>query len=255
MGAVLTQETDQGENVVAYASKLLQGAEKSYSTAEKECLAGVWAVEKWREYLEGRHFDVLTDHSALTWVFNHPKPTSRITRCAIRLQSFDFTVKYLRGQCNVIPDTLLRGMEEEIPETIALSQAVSAPGNLPLNWEDIERGQKEDVSLQHLWDEAKIDDANQNRICYVIQNGYLFRCAVNKEGSQVFQVIIPTQYREQCLQFVHANPLFGHLGRMKTLRRLLEVAYWPEIRKDVWKTCKECQTCQQYKPRITKLAG
>lgn len=157
--------------------------------------------------------------------------------------------------CNVIPDTLLRGMEDEIPGTIALSQAVSAPGNLPLNWEDIDRGQKEDVSLQHLWDEAKIDDANQNRIRYVIQNGYLFRCAVNKEGSQVFQVIIPTQYREQCLQFVHANPLFGHLGRMKTLRRLLEVAYWPEIRKDVWKTCKECQTCQQYKPRITKLAG
>jgi len=55
--------------------------------------------------------------------------------------------------------------------------------------------------------------------------------------------------------FAIVNPLSGHLGRMKTLRRLLEVTYWPEIHKDVWRKCKECQVCQQYKPRITKLAG
>ncbi len=212
LGAVLTQESEQGESVVAYASRLLHGAKKAYSTAEKECLAVVWAVEKWREYLEGRSFDVLTDHSALTWVFNQPRPSSHLTRWAIRLQSFEFIVKYRKGQCNLVPDTLSRGLEEEIQGTIALSQENSVPYVLPVSWEDIGREQKEDVTLQPLWDEVKNGNASSHRVHYVNQNGYLFRSTTDKNGGQSLQVVMPPKLREHCLQSVHANPLGGHLG-------------------------------------------
>lgn len=118
----------------------------------------VWAVEKWRQYLEGRPFVVLTDHAALTWVFNNPRPTSRLTRWAIGLQGFDFIVRYRKGRCNVVPDSLSRAMPEDEPlGCVAVCQAKDVNGELPINWEELGRSQKSDQSLQPLWDEAKLN--------------------------------------------------------------------------------------------------
>ena len=60
LGAVLCQLHDGLEKVVAYASRQLTDVEKMYGTSEQECLAIVFAVSKFRPYLWGRKFTVIT---------------------------------------------------------------------------------------------------------------------------------------------------------------------------------------------------
>ena len=70
-GAILGQKSDDGkEYVVAYASRILKGAEKNYTITEKEALAVIWAVKYFREYLVGKLFYIISDHKALLWLMN-----------------------------------------------------------------------------------------------------------------------------------------------------------------------------------------
>lgn len=63
-----------GENVIAYASRTLSRTEQKYSATERECLAVIWAVERFRPYVEGAHFTIITDHYSLLWLNNLKDP-------------------------------------------------------------------------------------------------------------------------------------------------------------------------------------
>lgn len=71
LGAVLAQvHENETERIVAFASRTLSPAERKYSTIEKEVLACVWAIEKWRTYLWGRNILLRSDHQVLTVLFS-----------------------------------------------------------------------------------------------------------------------------------------------------------------------------------------
>jgi len=108
LGAVLTQHFEDGERVIAYASRTLNGAEKNYSATELECLAVVWGIRHYRGYLEGYEFTVVTDHQALRWLQKLESPTGRLGRWMLELQQYTFDVKYRRGQLNRVADALSR---------------------------------------------------------------------------------------------------------------------------------------------------
>ena len=77
LGAILS--TEQG-TVIEYASQILTPTEMNYATIEKECLAIVWAVRKFRHYLIGAHFTIHTDHKPLEWLESSKTSKSRSQR-------------------------------------------------------------------------------------------------------------------------------------------------------------------------------
>ena len=129
--AMLFQEVDKHRKVIEYGSKVLTQAEVKYSTTEKEAYAVVWAVEKWEIYLEGRHFIVLTDHSALQWLFKKAPLKGRLARWCLHLQVFDFEVQHVSVCNNGAADFLSRlqisepsSEEEEVEEEPTFSVAL-----------------------------------------------------------------------------------------------------------------------------------
>ncbi|KAL6417073.1 hypothetical protein ACFW04_013013 [Cataglyphis niger] len=118
LGAVLTQNFEEGERVIAYASRTLNSAEKNYSATELECLAVVWGIRRMKGYLEGYSFTVITDHQALKWLQRIEAPTGRLARWLFELQQYDLEVKYRKGTLNRVADALsrsatTRGMHSE----------------------------------------------------------------------------------------------------------------------------------------------
>ena len=68
VGAVLGQTKDKKHHAIAYTNKTLTGAQLNYATMEKELLAIIFAIDKFRSYLVGAKVIVYTDHSALKFL-------------------------------------------------------------------------------------------------------------------------------------------------------------------------------------------
>ena len=109
IGAALLQQGDDGLlHPVLFASRKLLDREKRYSVIERECLALVWAVDKFHRYVCGRQFVIETDHRPLTYLSVSRTNSARLQRWALALQEYQFTVTPIAGERNHEADVLSR---------------------------------------------------------------------------------------------------------------------------------------------------
>ena len=110
LGAALSQVDQSGkEHPVAFASRKLLPRETRYSTIEKECLAIVWALCFFHVYLYGQSFTVQIDHQPLARLQRMRNTNPRLTRWAIAIQLYCFSIVHHSGAANHNADGLSHG--------------------------------------------------------------------------------------------------------------------------------------------------
>ncbi|CAN6725422.1 unnamed protein product [Malus baccata var. baccata] len=135
LGAVLGQRKEKRPHVIYYASRTLNDAQLNYSTTEKELLAVVFALDKFRSYLLGTKVIIYTDHAALKYLFTKKEAKARLIRWMLLLQEFDIKIRDKKGSDNVVADHFSRMVHEEdvvpiietFPDEQLMSVKVSEP--------------------------------------------------------------------------------------------------------------------------------
>ena len=144
IGAVLQQQINDEWKPIAFFSKRLKPAETRYSTFDRELLAIYLAIKHFQHFVEGRQFQVLTDHKPFTFAFN--TQSSKLTPRQIRhldfISQFTTDVHCVRGSDNPVADALSH------IETNALHSNNSVTPIIDFN--TIAAAQQHDPELQQL---------------------------------------------------------------------------------------------------------
>ena len=118
IGAILGQRVGKQAHVIHYASRTLNSAQRNYTTTEKELLAIVFALDKFRQYLLGSKVIVLSDHAALKHLLAKKEFKPRLIRWILLLQEFNLEIKDKRGAENLVADHLSRLVRGENLEPV-----------------------------------------------------------------------------------------------------------------------------------------
>ena len=170
IGGVLLQKGNNGMKPIAFCSRALSETEMKYAQIEKECLASVFACEKFNMYLCGLEFELQTDHKPLVPLINNKNLSDCPLRCQrllMRLARYSPHAVYVPGRFLVVADELSRNLKpQKSKEDKALvgeveSYARGGIKNLP-------------VTSKTLLDikEAQMNDNVLNKVIHYTLNGW-----------------------------------------------------------------------------------
>lgn len=247
VGAVLAHRAPGGaERPIAYASRVLNSAEKAYSQIEKEGLAIIYGVKKFHQYLYGRNFLLKTDHKPLVTIFGDKTgiPTmaaSRLQRWAVIMSGYTYDIEYVRSEENGADalSRLITGPERPAKSEVTYLHYVLE--SIPVKNEDIKKATSKDSTLVKVvmyitsgWPTRCEDDD--------LKPYFLRRNELYVEGGCVlwgYRVIIPTNLRKEILQELH----IGHVGMVKMKSTARSYVWWPGLDADIEAACRACAAC------------
>ncbi|KAG5327836.1 TF211 protein, partial [Pseudoatta argentina] len=220
-GAILCQRDDQDRlfHPVCYASWKTSEAESRYSSYELEVLAVIRALNKFRVYLLGIPFKIVTDCNAFVLTMSKKDLCVRVARWALLLQEFDCTIEHRSGKAMRHVDALSRNIPEIIYIREDNSSLVARLSN----------AQRDDKTL------TQIIESVENKACndYILRNDILYkRC----DGDLL--LVIPKSMQVDIIKQTHER---GHFGVRKTEQLLKREFWFSEMRKKIDKVIKNSE--------------
>lgn len=224
LGAVLSQKDENSyDRPISFISRSLDDAERNYNTTEKECLAIVWSTEYFKNYLFGRRFIILSDHAPLKWLDSVDDPGARLLRWRLKLNNFDYSIRYTPGKTNYVADELSRNNFRDQEDPYSEEKIIPSVFNIEADLDDGE----EDIS-----DEEDEGEDVENTDFAPKSNR-----KVVTDVDEIYELI-----KEQ-----HCGPIGGHRGITATTNVLNIYFNIKGLRKKVKDVIKSCEICQKCK--------
>ena len=233
LGAVLMQDS----HPIAFLSQTLSPRNAALSTYEKECLAILMAVDKWRTYLQAQPFVIRTDHKSLLHLTEQKIHTKIQKKALLKLMDLDYTIQYKKGINNAAADSLYRR-----PVSTLMAVSLCTPTWL----EQLQAGYADDDFTKQLLTKLSLSPANDKG--FQLQNGVLrYKGRVWVGHNKVAQ--------NNILQALHDSGIGGHSGSNATYQRIKQLFAWPQLKDTVKKYVAACTVCQQAKVEHVKSPG
>jgi hypothetical protein len=225
IGAILMQN----RHPLSYESRKLRGPELLYTIYEKEMLAIMHALAKFRQYLVGARFVVKSDHNNLKYLLEQKDLNERQQKWVSRIQAYDFEIEFVKGKDNMVADALSR------------RPSIFAMIGISVDWKDhlVMEYAKDQFACQLL--DGQLHDDNFR----VINDLIYYKGRIILVSGSVFKAKV--------LQACHDSPMAGHQGINKMYRQVRERFSWKGLKEDVINHVKECTTCQVNKDERTHL--
>lgn len=253
LGAVLTQK-QPGDvwKPVYYASRKLSGPESRYAAIELEALAVCWAVNRFRSYLVGLEFIVLTDHKPLLQIFAPDYVLSnasiRVQRLVLRTQDLAFDVQYRPGRDNCMADALSRLPTEDPDSSFSLIHYVTLDeGEVPIARRKLAQLTTADPTLRAVR-QALVSGQWPSTPAVAPYRGLSSELSVWPfPGSDDFLIyrghrtVVPDAAVAEVLDLAHE----GHPGEKRTKARIRENLWWPGWSTHVKARLAQCTPCLQ----------
>ena len=219
----------------------------NYSTTVRECLAVVWATSKFRPYIFGTSFTIVTDHHSLCWLLNIKDPSGRLARWSLRLQEFDFSIRHKSGKKHLDADGLSRGpvVEGQLEDTDY--DPITITTLKLLNFDDDGYIKK----IKNLLINKVKNSIGEN---FKIDAEMLYKRNPSPIGEE-WLLVIPESNKKSIMEEFHDQPTSGHLGIKKTLDKIKRRFFWPGLADDLIEYINSCRKCHSRKKPTTRVQG
>jgi hypothetical protein len=244
ISAILSQLQNGKERPISFASRMLNSAERNYSTTHKELLAVVFGTQIHRCFLYGRKFKVVTDHAALKWLItvkNHQ--CARLTRWVLKLAEYDFEIQHKSGKLHVNADVLSR----HIAAISAEKKKAVDNAEVVLTREVLYSEQQNDPYCQKI----VLDIEAGKTVNFMLSEDGILYAGNSVENARA---VIPDNLILPVIEMYHDKVFAGHPGIKRTQDLIKLHYYWPTLNRDVEDYVKRCDSCARFKAGRNPIA-